>query len=421
MRIFKYVTLTLLAIACWAVFIITGISEGFLLRSIAADDSPKTFAEATEELVKQEFVGNLALTLVRDGEVAHNYFYSKDQQIDEYTIYQMASVSKWVTAWGVLSLVQKGQLDLDKPVDDYLTRWHLPASDYDNRAVTARKLLSHTSGLVDGLGYLGFPKGKNIQTLEESLTKAADAIYSEGVAEVGYEPGSRYQYSGAGYTLLQLLIEEISGQSFQAYMTQEVFLPLGMKHSTFVLADSLDWQIATLYNKDESLSEPYIYTALAAASLYSCTHDMAKFLKAHVTENAVLSKQSLEEMTTATAFRNQIGIHGLGPSLLSGSDKNSYVIGHNGSNLKPQINTTARIDLVDGNGIVVMEMGNEGLATVIGDEWLYQQAGIADFVVIQRNKNSLIALFVAGLIIVIGTGIYFFRKRSRKRQPSITG
>ncbi|MEL6562412.1 MAG: serine hydrolase [Bacteroidota bacterium] len=420
MRIFKYVVLILLAIAGLAVFMITGISEGFLLRSIAADDSPKAFAVAAEALAKQEFVGNLALTIVHDGEVVENYFYSKDQQIDEYTIYQMASVSKWVTAWGVFSLVQKGKLDLDKPVDDYLMRWHLPASEYDNNKVTARKLLSHTSGLVDGLGYLGFPNGENIQTLEESLTMAADAIYSEGIAKVGYEPGSRYQYSGGGYTLLQLLIEEISGQSFQEYMTKEVLLPLGMEHSTFVLTDRLNWQIATLYNKDGSISEPYVYTALAAASLYSCTNDMAKFLKAHVTENAVLSKESLKEMTTSTAFRNQIGIHGLGPHLFSGSDENSQVIGHNGSNLKPQINTTARIDLIDGNGIVVMEMGNESLATVIGDEWLFQQAGIADFVVIQRNKNSLIIFFVAGLIIIIGIGVYLFRKRDRKSQRSIT-
>ena len=84
-------------------------------------------------------------------------------------------MSKWVTAWGVLTLVEAGKLDLDKPVSTYLTRWKLPPGAFPNDGVTVRRLLSHMAGLTDGLGYAGFKPGVPLQRLEDSLTRAADA------------------------------------------------------------------------------------------------------------------------------------------------------------------------------------------------------------------------------------------------------
>ena len=74
-----------------------------------------------------------------------------------------------------MKLVDNGQLDLDAPVSNYLTRWQLPPSPFNNQEVTVRRLLSHTAGLTDGLGYSGFEEGHPLQSLEQSLTKAADA------------------------------------------------------------------------------------------------------------------------------------------------------------------------------------------------------------------------------------------------------
>jgi CubicO group peptidase (beta-lactamase class C family) len=68
----------------------------------------------------------------------------------------MASISKWVTSWGVMALVRQGRLGLDVPVSLYLTRWQLPPSEFDNDGVTVRRLFTHMAGLIDGLGYLGF-------------------------------------------------------------------------------------------------------------------------------------------------------------------------------------------------------------------------------------------------------------------------
>ena len=118
-----------------------------------------------------------------------------------------------MTAWGVMVLVENGEIDLDRPVSEYLTRWQLPDSDFDHSGVTVRRLLSHIAGLSDGLGYDGFDRPEDVQSTEDSLTRARDASPGNaGVVILGSEPGSEWNYSGGGYTILQLLIEEVSGQ-----------------------------------------------------------------------------------------------------------------------------------------------------------------------------------------------------------------
>jgi CubicO group peptidase (beta-lactamase class C family) len=198
MRKFKHIALIILVILSWTAFIGYGFIDGFLLRPITTQNTSEAFVEATKEKIDNEFVGNFAMTLIENGKVSKDFFYSIDKSVNKNTVFPVASISKWVTSFGVLKLVEKGKLDLDKPVDDYLTRWHLPESKFDNKKVTVRKLLSHSSGLVDDLGYGGFPPNETVQTIEESLTKASDTDYSDGVAIVGYEPGSKYMYSGAG-------------------------------------------------------------------------------------------------------------------------------------------------------------------------------------------------------------------------------
>jgi CubicO group peptidase (beta-lactamase class C family) len=107
------------------------------------------------------------------------------------------------------------------------------------------------AGLTDGLGYAGFAPGATVQSLEESLTRAADASPgADGRVRVGLAPGTKWQYSGGGYTLLQLMIEEASGEVFESYMQRAVFQPLGMNRSTYAL-DPDKWpNLAPLYDAD---------------------------------------------------------------------------------------------------------------------------------------------------------------------------
>jgi CubicO group peptidase (beta-lactamase class C family) len=411
MRKVKYIVLMGVAILAWTAFVIYGgLIDGFLLRQLNGADTPDSFVEAAKEKIEDEFVGSFGLVLIEEGTVSTDYFHSIDLPIDGQSVFQVASVSKWVTSWGVLKLVEEEVLDLDTPIDEYLTRWHLPESEFDNRKVTLRRLLSHSSGLVDDLGYDGFESEDAVQTLEESLSKASDSYYSEGVARVGYEPGSQYMYSGAGYTLLQLIIEEVTDQSFQDYMTQTIFEPLDMKHSTFVLSEKPNFKLAKLYSDDGVVTPPSKFTALAAASLFTSTDDISKFVLANIQDNLVLKRETIDQMSKPEAFINDFGVYGLGPHLYSQKKTDSKIIGHDGSSGRPVINTAARVDLMSQNAIIILESGNHNIASGLADEWLFWKAGIADYVVIERNKSFLITLLFMGYLTIAILATYVIRK-----------
>src|SRR5262249_13821726 len=161
-----------------------------------------------------------------------------------------------------------------------LTRWTLPQSAFDNDGVTVRRLLSHTAGLTDGLGYAGFEPGSPVQPLTESLTHAEDADPGkDGRVHVGLQPGSEWRYSGGGYTLLQLLVEELTGESFAAYMRRAVLDPLGMTRSTFVV-DPVTPNVAIVYDTNGQPMAPLRFASLAASSLYTTAADMTRFIDA---------------------------------------------------------------------------------------------------------------------------------------------
>lgn len=396
----------------WTAIIHFGTNNGLLLKSITSENTSTAFIKATKAKLENEFVGNLAILLLEEGEVSKDFYYSIDEPIDKNTIFQMASVSKWVTAWGIFSMVEDGRLNIDDPVENYLTRWHLPESEFDNSEVTIRNLLCHTSGLIDGLGYAGFTSEDSVQTLEESLTKAADAYNTEGVAIVGYRPNSQYKYSGGGYTLLQLLIEEVSGQSFNHYMTEAVFKPLKMNQTSFHWSDSSSLHLATFYNNDSSIAPHYKYTALAAASLYTNISDFSLFLKANFTDNDVLEKETINMMNGIHTPSGQ-GMHGLGPMIFAKKGTGDMIIGHDGISLEA-INNAARINLKTKDGIAILETGNWSFASGLADEWSFWKTGIPNNTVMSSNLTMLITLLVGGYLIILISSIYIIRKKLKK-------
>jgi CubicO group peptidase (beta-lactamase class C family) len=320
-----------------------------------------------------------------------------------------------------MTLVEAGKLDLDKPVSSYLTRWKLPPSKFDNNGVTVLRLLSHTAGLTDGLGYAGFKPGEPVQSLEASLTRTADASPGhDGQVRVGVEPGTEFMYSGGGYTLLQLLIEEVSGQHFNDYMRATVLAPLGMTRSTFVLDDEAD--VAEFFDERGRPATHYRFAALAAASLYTTTNDMTRFLQAHLPGprgetpgRGVLQPKTLLEMRRPHASQFGADIWGLGTILYVPNNDGSFVIGHDGNN-DPAINTTARLDPATGNGIIILETGNRLLATELAGEWVFWRTGNVDFFTITIESGTLLKTLAAGWAAIILLALVF-GWRSRRKVP----
>lgn len=320
--------------------------------------------------------GNLGMIFIENGEIYDSYYLSNGKLVDENTIFQMASVSKFCTTFGILKLVEDGLIDLNSPVSNYLTRWDLPESKHDNNQVTIRRLLSHTAGLTDGLGYAGFKNYDNVQTLEQSLQKTADSILGRGFIIVGKEPGKYYKYSGGGYTILQLLIEEVSNRTFNDYMKSEIFEPLGMTSSTFLINEVDEEDISECFKNNGEIVPYREFTALAAASLFTSFSDMTKFVKVFLKDsngepftNTLISDQTILSMRKLQTSSNK---YGLGTMLFAKTESGDFIFGHDGYNM-PAVNTTVRINPETNSGIIIFSTGSFGIASSLGNDWVKWQ------------------------------------------------
>jgi CubicO group peptidase (beta-lactamase class C family) len=409
----------------WTALIGVGVVQGWSHRPLAPRGETSAFATAALARIESENTGNAAFVLLDDGRVVAEHFQSIGEPVDRDTLFQVASLSKWVTAWGVMTLVDEGRIDLDAPISTYLTRWRLPDSAFDETQVTARRLLSHTAGLTDGLGFGGFTPGQTVQRLEDSLTHASDASPgADGRVRVGAEPGESFLYSGGGYALLQLVIEEVSGEPFNDYMRRAVLFPLGMTRSSFVLPEG-ETNVAQSFNEGGEEAILYNFSAPAAASLYTSAADLTRFLQASVAGakgelpgRGVLTPEALAEMRRPHAYQYGFETWGLGTILYAPNNTDGFVVGHDGSNT-PAINTSARINPATGDGIIVLETGNARLATDIAGEWVFWNTGNVDLFMVSADAQSAFSILVAGWIAILISAIVFsglvaVRRRQRR-------
>ncbi len=238
-----------------------------------------------------------ALALIENSEISTIRCYgyadiATKTAVREDTMFQVASISKSVAAWGIMKLVEQGRLDLDAPIDTYLTRWHLPPSDYDARAVTPRLLLMHFGGTsLSGCG--GTPYDETWYTAEDILYGRTPSLDEQQLAycvkwgmdpesygkpvHLLQAPGTGFEYSGGGFTILELIIEEITGKSFTEFMSEAILGPLGMPESSFEVRDSQLPRVATPYSDTLEAIPLYRTNGKAAGGMYSNIIELARF------------------------------------------------------------------------------------------------------------------------------------------------
>jgi CubicO group peptidase (beta-lactamase class C family) len=382
---------------------------------------------AAVKLVDASNNGNAVFAILDNGSIYGVHALSVGEAVDVNTVFQTASLSKWTTAWGVMALVQEGKLDLDAPVSTYLTRWTLPESKFDNNKVTVRRLLSHTAGLTDGLGYAGFAPNAKVPSLEESLKRPDADPGVSGTIEVGREPGAEWQYSGGGYAILQLLVEEVSGEPFEAFMQRVIFRPLGMVRSSYSWTPAEGSTLATFYDVDSKPTPHYRYSAVAAVSLYTSVSDLSRFIQAHLPGKngepigrGVLAPATINEMWRPHASKFSEDIWGLGTILYASNNEGGFIVGHDGNRREPPINSAARLNPATGNGIVILETGTPLVATRLAGEWVFWETGNVDFLAFAMAIPGMLRLMGLGsLVIVLAVPTIAWSIQRKRRSRSI--
>ncbi len=231
--------------------------------------------------MKQYNVRGLSIAIIRNYKVewARGYGYADQEEqrpVTTETMFQAASISKSLNAVGVLKLVEEGKLRLDEDINKYLKSWH-PAAD--SGKITIAHLLSHMAGLTVH-GFRGYAAGETIPTIVQMLQGKRPANSPE--VRPAFAPGKRFEYSGGGTLITQLIVTETTGMPYDQYMARAVLRPLGMTGSTFSqpAPASKAALLATGYRESgQPIKGKYhIYPEMAPAGLWTTPTDLGKYI-----------------------------------------------------------------------------------------------------------------------------------------------
>lgn len=414
---FKLTVGFVLAVVAWIGIVFFSAFYGFWMQPVVSPGNPVQFFEYASNRLEMENPGNSTLTLIENGQITHQYFSASLDEVNSETVFSTASMSKWITALGVMKLVEAGRLDLDAPVSQYLTRWKLPPSEFDNNQVTVRRLLSHTAGFSDGLGFGDYAVDEELPDLEVSLSNPRASSARDVSIAVSNTPGSEWRYSGGSYLLLELVVEEVTGQPFADYMQEAIFNPLEMSRTGYEFIGSYDNNAGSISRNGEK-SPTFKYASKAATAFVTSTADLSKLVLSQIPSSqyeSILSDDTIRNMREPHGRTSGFDIWGLGTILYSPTESGDFVFGHDGAN-DPAINTTARINPESGDAIIVLVTGHPSLATNIGSQWVLWETGYPDVLDSDTVMASMYLPIVIGIILILLLSLYFgYRHTSKSR------
>jgi CubicO group peptidase (beta-lactamase class C family) len=330
-----------------------GAIENDLVINVQGEERHVTLDEALKLLD----IPSASLALIDEGRIAFASAYGKDATPD--TVYQAASLSKFVAAIGAMRLVEDGTLDLDQDVNDKLTSWRVPSNALDAaHKVTLRGLLSMTGG-IGVPGFLGYEAGASLPTLVEILDGAPPAN-SPPVTLIAV-PGSAYHYSGGGYEIAETLMQDATGKPFPQVMQDLVLGPMGMTASSFDQPPSAAFAARAVSGHfgdgTELPGRWHVFPEHAAAGLWSTPTDLAKLLVElsdvwQGLSSIFLRRQTLAEMLTP----QNGGPYGLGAAIAG--EGASLVLMKRGQNVGYQ--GYLILYPASGQGMVVMTNSDNG-------------------------------------------------------------
>jgi len=303
-----------------AVLLLTGIVAGQ-----AGDPWSRVAALYHQRLHDEGIVGS-SLMIVQHGAVVHKAFeglqdLDRRQPVDEETIYHWASITKTFTGVAIMQLRDRGLLSLDDPAVKYVPELRIVHNPYgDMSQVTIRQLMSHSAGFRAGT----WPWGGDEPWHPFEPTRWEQVVAMFPYTQILFKPGTQYSYSNPGVIFLGRIIELLSGDDYEVYITKNAFMPLGMTRSFF---DRAPYHLVahkshSYVRNDDGITEQRFDfdtgITVSNGGLNAPLGDMAKWLTFLIEGNdAILKRSSLDEMFTPQ-IRARDGEGGSGSDVQAG-------------------------------------------------------------------------------------------------------
>ncbi len=335
----------------------------------------ESFSSISDKMVEYK-IPALSLAVINHGEIEwvdiyQNANFHDQQNLDSTNIFQAASLSKPVTFLAALRMHSSGEIDLDKNIQYYLKDFVLPQGKQTvENPVTFRNIFSHTSGINPG-GYQGYPRNVPMPT-DFDILMGNEGVNTPAI-EVITPPNKVLAYSGGGYTVAELALQDIFNDKFSNIMKKWILEPAGMSLSEFTqplpASDSLRVAKGYTYSGDVVEGGWRNHPEQAAAGLWSNATDMAKFMieiyNAYQGKNSIFSQTDIESILNDEREGHVYGF------IVDRSD-DDISITHYGGNAGYRTGMT--ISLSSGNGLVYLTNSDNGGA--LGNELLLSASQI---------------------------------------------
>ncbi|HNW56191.1 MAG TPA: serine hydrolase domain-containing protein [Bacteroidales bacterium] len=306
----------------------------FLLILAAADCFPQKENNSIDSLMSSFYNNDqpgAAIAIVKNGEVVFKKGYGiadmdSKMPVTSSTNFNICSMTKQFTAYGILKLAGEKKLSLDDKIDKYFPDFNSKVAG----VVTIRHLLTHSSGIVDHYGYVD--KGLFKEFWDKDALNAIESVDS-----VYFKPGSGYQYSNTAFCLLSLIIGKVSGYSFPEFIQREIFKPLRMNNSGvikpgFKISErALGYEFEKDSFKISDAGESLFFSTMGDGGIYTSINDYLKWIMA--IQNGDVLNQDIIKKSQSAQFSIDSGrnlSYGYG-WFVSGSGDNKTVY-HTGSN-----------------------------------------------------------------------------------------
>ena len=321
-----------------------------------------TARKLIQDRMAAESIPSVSIAVARKGEILwiESFGWSDRENkvpATEHTPYYLASVTKTITATAIMVLHERKQLDIDRPVNNYLHPVRLSSPLWNVDAATVRRVANHTAGLTTFVqNRFGAPKNFSFQ--QDRIIQRYGIVF--------WPPGDHFDYSNLGYGILGEVVGRVSGKGYGAFLRNEIFRPLEMNDASLGIPVANEKHAARRYDSALGFRPGTVSGTPGASTVYCSANDLIKFGMFHLKfhrpgRKHVLSDETVDLMQNSTVVIENSARYGLGWWINEDFYGYRSALGQGGTN-----DASASLQLIPSEGIVVVALSNTG-TTLPGD------------------------------------------------------